>query len=108
MSDKVHTFTDENWQQEVLASPLPVLVDFWADWCIPCKNLVPIIEAIAEKYAGRLKVGKLDCSSNLDVPGQLGVQTLPTLLIFKGGVVAEQRVGQISRDNLIKLVDSHL
>jgi thioredoxin 1 len=108
MADKLTAFTDANWAAEVVASQQPVLVDFWAEWCVPCKTLTPIIELVAEHFAGRLKVGKMNVEDNPDVPIQYDVRSLPTLLLLKGGQVAEQRLGLVSKENLIKLVEPHL
>ena len=101
----LETYTDANWESEVMSSDEPVLVDFWADWCQPCKVLVPTIEAVAEQYKGRLKVGKMNVEENDDVPFRYSITTLPTLMIFKKGQVSEQRVGLISKDNLAKLIE---
>lgn len=101
----LQTYTDANWEAEVMASSEPVLVDFWADWCAPCKVLVPTIEAVAEQFKGRLKVGKMNVEENDAVPFRYSITTLPTLMIFKKGQVSEQRVGLISKDNLAKLIE---
>ncbi len=103
----IETFTDQNWKTEVLGSKLPVLVDFWAEWCQPCKALGPTIEAVATHYAGRLRVGKLNVDENA-VANDYGVRSIPTLLVVKGGVVAEQRTGLISKDALVKLLEAQL
>jgi thioredoxin len=105
MADRLQTYTDQNWESDVLGSPQPVLVDFWADWCVPCKSLVPAIEAVAAQFDGRLKVGKLNVEENSQVPFRYNVTTLPTLMIFKGGQVSEQRVGLVSKENLVKLIE---
>ena len=102
---KLAEYTDANWDAEVMASSEPVLVDFWADWCQPCKALVPTIEALAEQYQGRLKVGKMNVEDNDSVPFRYSITTLPTLMIFSKGQVSEQRVGLISKDNLVKLIE---
>ena len=108
MSDKLTTLTDQNWDSEVVKSQAPVLVDFWAEWCVPCHTLTPIVESVAEHFAGRLKVGKMNVEENGDVPIKYEVRSLPTLLLLKGGQVAEQRLGLVTRENLIKLVEPHL
>jgi len=108
MADNIVTLTDQNWAQEVLGSKEPVLVDFWAEWCAPCKAMVPDLEAVAGQYAGRVRIGKLNVEENDQVPYQYGITAMPTLLVFKDGKVAEQRVGKMGRDQLAKLLDSHL
>ena len=106
MAGNIDTLTDQNWAQEVLASDKPVLVDFWAEWCAPCKAMVPDLEAVAAQYAGRVRIGKLNVEENEQVPFQYGITAMPTLIVFKGGKVAEQRVGKMSREALAKLLDS--
>jgi thioredoxin 1 len=108
MADSISTLTDQNWNKDVLQSSQPVLVDFWAEWCVPCKSLLPAIEAVAEQFAGKLRVGKMNIEENELVPQQYDVNMLPTLMVFKDGKVADQRKGMISRDALVKLVQSHL
>jgi thioredoxin 1 len=108
MSANIETFTDQNWAQDVLSADKPVLVDFWAEWCAPCKAMVPDLEAVAAQYSGRVRIGKLNVEENDQVPFQYGITAMPTLLVLKGGKVAEQRVGKMSRDQLAKLLDSHL
>ena len=108
MAEELKVYTDQNWETEVLGSPQPVLVDFWADWCVPCKTLEPTVAAVARQFDGRLKVGKLNVEENAQVPYRYNITTLPTLMLFRGGQVAEQRVGLLSRDALVKLVESQL
>jgi thioredoxin 1 len=108
MAESLQTYNDASWETDVLASQLPVLVDFWAEWCVPCKTLVPIIEAVAAQFGGKLKVGKLNVEENDKVPFQYGITTLPTLMLFKNGQVSEQRIGLISKENLVKLVEPHV
>jgi thioredoxin 1 len=108
MSSVVANFTDQNWESEVLGSPQPVLVDFWATWCAPCRALAPTIEAIAAEYSTRLKVGKMNVEENADVPMRYSITALPTLLLLKAGKVAEQRVGLVSKDGLVRLLGEHL
>ena len=108
MAETLLTYTDQTWEKDVLGSQQPVLVDFWAGWCVPCKTLVPIIEAVAAQFDGKLRVGKLNVEENDQVPFKYGITTLPTLMLFKNGQVSEQRVGLISKDNLVKLVEPHV
>jgi thioredoxin 1 len=108
MADKLESYTDATWQSQVLDSKQPVLVDFWAEWCAPCKALVPVMEAVAAHFNGRLKVGKVNADENIMVAEQYDIRTLPTLLVMKNGKVSEQRIGLISKDALIKLVEPHL
>jgi thioredoxin 1 len=108
MAEGVSTLTDGNWQQEVMSSKEPVLVDFWAEWCQPCKQLSPTVEALAAEFKGRLKVGKMNVEDNPDVASRYNITTLPTLLIIKNGMVSEQRVGLVRKDVLVKLIEPHL
>ncbi len=92
---------DGNFQQEVLSSDKPVLVDFWAEWCGPCKMIAPVVEEIANQYEGKLKVGKLDVDANPTVPTQYGIRSIPTLLVFHGGKVVEQIIGAVPKKHLL-------
>jgi len=85
MAGNVMEFTDVNWRSEVLESPLPVLVDFWAPWCAPCRRLAPTIEKLADEYRGRVKFGKMDTDQNVEVPGDLQIKEIPTVVLFQGG-----------------------
>ncbi|MBI3932818.1 MAG: thioredoxin [Acidobacteria bacterium] len=105
MAESLETFTDQNWEKDVLGSARPVLVDFWAEWCQPCKALVPTLEDVARRFAGRLRVGKMNVEENEHVPGRYNIRTLPTLLLLKGGAVVEQRTGLVSRESLLKLLE---
>jgi thioredoxin 1 len=100
--------TEANFQQEVLKSDKPVLVDFWAEWCGPCKMISPIVEELAEEYDGKLKVGKLDVDSNQGLTIQFGVRSIPTLLLFKGGRVVDQIVGAVPKRALAEKIAKHL
>jgi thioredoxin len=108
MSDNLTTLTDQNWETEVLAASGPVLVDFWAQWCKPCLAMVPDLEAVAAKYDGKLRVGKINVEENDQVPFRYSITSLPTILLIKGGQVLEQRIGKLSKEALIKLLDPHL
>jgi thioredoxin 1 len=102
------TFTDAGWDMEVLNSEVPVLVDFWAEWCGPCRMMTPTVDAVAEAYAGRLKVGKLNVDENGATSMRYNVRGIPTLLLFKGGKVVEQKVGALGKPDLQKMLDAHL
>jgi thioredoxin 1 len=105
---KTFTFTDQSWDQDVLRSESPVLVDFWAEWCPPCRAIAPAIHSIAGAYAGRVKVGKLNVDENNATVMRYGVRSIPTLLLFKGGKVLEQRVGAVAKTDIQKMVDAHI
>jgi thioredoxin 1 len=92
-SEHVKEFTDSNFEAEVLKSEQPVLVDFWAEWCMPCRMLAPTIEKIATDYSGKVKVGKVDTDANRDISVKYGISAIPTVILFKGGQVAQKFVG---------------
>jgi thioredoxin 1 len=100
--------TDANFEAEVIKSDKPVLVDFWAEWCGPCRMVAPIVEELAKEYNGTLKVGKMDVDSNPQVSMQYGIRSIPTLLVFKGGRVVEQVVGAVPKRILTEKVSKHL
>jgi len=108
MSDKVLTFTDEKWKEDVLSCPQPVLVDFWAEWCAPCKMMAPSIEALAQELDGRVRVGKLNVDENAATSEKYDIRGIPTVMLFKGGEVKEQVVGVTSKENLARLVERHM
>jgi thioredoxin 1 len=93
MADNMMKFTDGNWKSEVLDSPIPVIVDFWAPWCKPCLNLAPTIEKLAADYEGKVKVGKMNCDENQEIPGSQRIIAIPTVLIFQGGIEKDRLVG---------------
>jgi thioredoxin 1 len=103
-SEKVMAFTDANFDQEVLKSDIPVLVDFWATWCAPCKAIAPLVDTVADEYAGKIKVGKVNVDENQATPGKFGVRGIPTLILFKGGVVVDQIVGAVPKSQLDALL----
>jgi len=100
--------TNENFESEVLKAEQPVLVDFWAEWCGPCKMIAPILEQVADEYKGRLSLVKLDVEENQNIAMQYGVRSIPTLMLFKGGVVEAQHVGMLSKEQLGQLLDEKL
>ncbi|HLA69115.1 MAG TPA: thioredoxin [Bacteroidota bacterium] len=102
------TLTDDNFQMEVLKSDKPVLVDFWAEWCGPCKMIAPVVEELAKEYDGTLKVGKVDVDANQQVSMQFGIRSIPTLLIFKGGRVVDQVIGAVPKRALADKISKHL
>ncbi|MFB3776619.1 MAG: thioredoxin [Bryobacteraceae bacterium] len=102
------TLSDSTFDADVLSSPLPVLVDFWAEWCGPCRMMEPTIDAIATDYAGKVKVGKLNVDDNGTTAMRYGIRGIPTLLLFKEGRVVEQRVGAVGKTEVQKMLDSHL
>ena len=103
-SADVVTFTDDNFQSEVLGSKEPVLVDFWAAWCGPCRNIAPLVDQLATEYKGKLKVGKLGVDAHQSVPQKYNVLSIPTLLLFKNGQVADQIVGSVPKSRLDAMV----
>lgn len=102
------TFTDQDFDNEVLQSDQPVLVDFWAVWCGPCRQMAPVIDSLADRYAGRIKVGKLDVDHNPWSAQRFDVRGIPTMLLFKGGHPVEQIVGSVPESRLSATIDSHL
>ncbi|MDP6532661.1 MAG: thioredoxin [Candidatus Marinimicrobia bacterium] len=108
MADNVSEFTTENFDTEVLKADTPVLVDFWAEWCGPCRAIAPVVEEIANDYDGKVKVGKVNVDENQEVSMQYGVRSIPTLLIFKGGTVANQVIGAVPKANITQLLDQAL
>jgi thioredoxin len=107
-SELISHVTDNNFEQEVLKSAQPVLIDFWAPWCAPCRAIAPLIDQLAGEYAGRLKVVKINVDDNPETPARYGVRGIPNLLIIKSGQVKEQIVGAVPKSHLVRAVDSAL
>ncbi|MFI4938625.1 MAG: thioredoxin TrxA [Candidatus Berkiellales bacterium] len=108
MSANVLATTDDSFEKDVMGAELPVLVDFWAEWCGPCKMIAPVLDEIAQLYQGRLKVAKLNIDENSATPQKFGVRGIPTLMLFKNGELESTKVGAISKSQLTAFLDSHL
>jgi len=106
MSDNIINVTDSTFEQEVLSSEIPVLLDYWAEWCGPCKMIAPILNDIADEYSGKIKVAKLNIDENPGTPAKFGVRGIPTLMIFKSGSIEATKVGAISKSQLSAFIDS--
>lgn len=103
-SENVLAFTDANFDREVLQSSIPVIVDFWATWCAPCKAIAPLIDVVATEYAGKVKVGKVNVDENQTTPSKYGVRGIPTIILFKDGAVLEQIVGAVPKSQIDALI----
>ncbi len=108
MSEHIHYVTDGSFESEVLQSQIPVLVDYWAEWCGPCKMIAPIIDDVAVEYAGKLKVAKLNIDDNQETPARYGIRGIPTLMIFRGGNIEATKVGALSKSQLTSFIDSNI
>ncbi len=108
MSDKIVYLTDDSFESEVLQSEQPVLVDYWADWCGPCKMIAPVLEEIAAEYDGKIKVAKLNIDENSGTPPKYGIRGIPTLMLFKSGNVEATKVGALSKSQLTAFIDSNI
>jgi thioredoxin 1 len=108
MSDHIKHVSDATFDKEVLQSPTPVLVDYWAEWCGPCKMIAPVLEDLAKEYVGKLTVAKLDIDANPSITSKFGIRGIPTLILFKGGKPHAQKVGALSKSQLAAFVDSNL
>ena len=108
MSDQIVYVTDDSFEEEVLKSDIPVLVDYWAEWCGPCKMIAPILDEISADYKGKLKIAKLNIDENSGTPPKYGIRGIPTLMMFKGGDVEATKVGALSKSQLTAFIDSNL
>lgn len=108
MSENIVNVTDTSFEAEVLQSQVPVLVDYWAEWCGPCKMIAPILEDVAVEYAGKLKVTKLNIDDNQETPPKFGIRGIPTLMLFVGGEVKSTKVGALSKSQLTAFIDSNI
>ncbi len=108
MSENIVNVTDASFEEDVLNAELPVLVDYWAEWCGPCKMIAPVLEEIAETYAGKVKICKLNIDENTDTPPKFGIRGIPTLMLFKNGNVEATKVGALSKSQLTTFLDGNL
>jgi len=108
MSAHISHVTDASFDSDVLKSDAPVLVDYWAEWCGPCKMIAPVLEELAESYNGKLKVAKMDVDTNQEIPAKHNIRGIPTLMLFKGGQVVATKVGAMNKSQLTAFLDSHL
>ena len=108
MSDQIVYTSDADFQKDVLSSEVPVLVDYWAEWCGPCKMIAPILDEIAGDYQGKLKIAKVNVDENQQVTQKYGIRSIPTLMIFKGGTVQAQKVGAMSKSQLAAFIETNI
>lgn len=108
MSEQIKNVTDDSFESEVLGSDKPVLVDYWAEWCGPCKMIAPVLEEVADEYAAQLEVAKLNIDDNPNTPPKFGIRGIPTLMMFRGGEVVATKVGALSKTQLIEFIQGNL
>lgn len=108
MSDQITHVTDQSFEPEVLKSDVPVLVDYWAEWCGPCKAVAPVLDEVAREYSGKLKIAKLNVDENQEIPKKYGIRGIPTLMLFKNGNIEATKVGALSKSQLTAFLDSNI
>lgn len=108
MSEQIKYVSDASFETDVLKSDKPVLVDFWAEWCGPCKMIAPILDEVSKDYSDKVQIAKINVDENTGVPAKFGIRGIPTLILFKNGAVAAQKVGALSKSQLTTFLDSHL
>ncbi len=108
MSDQIVQITDENFEAEVLNSDIPVLLDYWAEWCGPCKMIAPILDQLAPEYAGKVKIAKINVDDSPNTPPKYGIRSIPTLMVFKNGNVEGTKVGGVSKNDLASFIDTSI
>lgn len=108
MSDNISAVTDDSFEEQVLKSNTPVLVDYWAEWCGPCKMMAPVLDEVADEYKSKMKFAKLNIDDNPNTPPKYGIRGIPTLMLFKGGKVEATKVGAVSKSQLSAFLDEHL
>jgi thioredoxin 1 len=108
MSELIHHVTDDTFEPEVLKSTLPVLVDYWAEWCGPCKAIAPVLEEVAKQYDGKLKIAKVDVDANTEIPKKYNIRGIPTLMLFKNGNMEAMKVGAMSKSQLTAFLDTNI
>lgn len=108
MSESIKHVTDSSFDQDVVKSGKPVLLDFWAEWCGPCKMIAPILEEVAKDYGDKVQIAKINVDENQEVPAKFGIRGIPTLILFKNGEIAAQKVGALAKSQLTAFLDSHL
>ncbi len=108
MTNNIKTISDASFEADVLKSDKPVLVDFWAEWCGPCKMVAPVIDEVAKEYAGKVSFAKMNVDSNQSTPAKFGIRGIPTLLLFKNGAIVAQKVGALSKSQLTAFIDSNI
>ena len=108
MSDAIKHLTDSSFEADVLQAGKPVLLDFWAEWCGPCKMITPILEEVAKEYGDKIQIAKMNVDENQEIPTKFGIRGIPTLILFKNGEIAAQKVGALAKSQLTAFLDSHL